>query len=291
MAASLTHHPASQSSSVCRSEPNCGQFAPSRVPPTAGRLAAACAAFRAQVTELAPATQRSTRALAGWYARTPGRSRLDPAPAVIERASSETAADRGAGPRRVFVTRLDSRGRRFGRTGTGPVVLWRPYHAGGPEPARPRQRPRPNPPPGRLSHTTNRPPTRPPRQRGRAAALHAARGWMQREVHLHPPPRDCRDRPLCTERTAVARNQTNRREQPAEAEWGTAHRDCSCCDSACSSIKSTRHQPLAGMKNGHADWHVGACSLSAVIPPGSPQERTELPSCKMKTNKAARGRG
>ena len=147
------------------------------------------------------------------------------------------------------------------------------------------------PPAGRLSHTTNRPPTRPPRQRGRAAALHAARGWMQREVHLHPPPRDCRDRPLCTERTAVARNQTNRREQPAEAEWGTAHRDCSCCDAACSSIKSTRHQPLAGMKNGHADWHVGACSLSAVIPPGSPQERTELPSCKMKTNKAARGRG
>ena len=171
MAASPTHHPASHSSSVCRSEPNCGQFAPSRVPPTAGRLAAACAAFRAQVTELAPATQRSTRALAGWYARTPGRSRLDPAPAVIERASSQRAAVHGAGPRRVFVTRLDSRGRRFGRTGTGPVVLWRPHHAGGPEPARPRQRPRPNPPPGRLSHTTNRPPTRPPRQRGRAAAL------------------------------------------------------------------------------------------------------------------------
>ena len=191
----------------------------------------------------------------------------------------------------VFVTRLDSRGRRFGRTGTGPVVLWRSCHAGGPEPARPRQRPRANPPPAAF-HT---PQTDPPHgRRGSEGALsrcHAARGWMQREVHLHPPPRDCRDRPLCTERTAVARNQTNRREQPAEAEWGTAHRDCSCCDSACSSIKSTRHQPLAGMKNGHADWNVGACSLSAVIPPGSPQERTELPSCKMKTNKAARGRG
>ena len=77
----------------------------------------------------------------------------------------------------------------------------------------------------------------------------------------------------------------------AHISLSVAHRDCSCCDAACSSIKSTRHQPLAGMKNGHADCHVGACSLSAVIPPGSPQERTELPSCKMKTNKAARGRG
>ena len=146
------------------------------------------------------------------------------------------------------------------------------------------------PPASRLSHT---PQTDSPHgRRGSEGALprcHAARGWMQREVHLHPPPRDCRDRPLCTERTAVARNQTNRREQPAEAEWGTAHRDCSCCDSACSSIKSTRHQPLAGMKNGHADWHVGACSLSAVIPPGSPQERTELPPCKMKTKKRRQG--
>ena len=128
------------------------------------------------------------------------------------------------------------------------------------------------------------------RARCRAATPLEA-GCNERSTYIPPQGTVVTARYLCTERTLVARNQTSRREQPAEAECGTAHRDCSCCDSACSSIKSTRHQPLAGMKNGHADWHVGACSLSAVIPPGSPQERTELPSCKMKTNKAARGRG
>ena len=87
----------------------------------------------------------------------------------------------------VFVTRLDSRGRRFGRTGTGPVVLWRPYHAGGPEPARPRQRPRSNPPPAAF-HT---PQTDPPHgRRGSEGALPRSTpleaGCNERSTYIHP---------------------------------------------------------------------------------------------------------